>query len=86
MATIDIRQGQPDGYRCGNCIFWELSGYAESNQQELGVSGYSTDGRVSNCRRHAPAAVNPDREPGATAVWPTTNVNHLCGDWKWRYG
>ena len=70
--------------RCGTCRFWELSGYGESNNMELGVSGYHADGTVSNCRRYAPAAQDPKRYPGATADWPTTRRDAVCGDWEAR--
>lgn len=42
-------------------------------------------GTTRICRRRAPAAQAPGQMGNLhpTALWPTVNVNHWCGDWEW---
>lgn len=70
--------------RCGTCRYWELSSYAEREGLESGVSGHHCNGSVSNCRRHAPGALDRERYPSATARWPATEREAWCGDWEDR--
>ena len=76
---------------CGNCGYWPLSPYGQAcwERGELnepsGLHGHQTDGSVSDCRRHAPCAIRPQRESyDASAQWPRTARTDSCGDFKWR--
>jgi hypothetical protein len=63
--------------RCELCRFWETNGYG-------GVGGPHCDGSASNCRRHAPQHIAPERYPSANVRWVTTNRNDWCGDFEPR--
>jgi len=74
---------------CANCRFWPLSGYGETVWKNdygrpSGISGFQTDGSVSDCRRHAPTELNQERRPGETAIWPRTLATDYCGDFERR--
>lgn len=70
---------------CGNCAFWPLGGFQHDwkGAEPLGISGYSTDGTVSECRRHAPIGLKED-SPGATRRFPKTEKRDFCGDFERR--
>lgn len=71
---------------CGNCAYWPLGGYQHDwkGAQPLGAGGPHTDGTVSECRRHAPLAVNTARYPSADRLFPSTNRTDFCGDFELR--
>ena len=54
---------------CEGCAFWRQ------------------DGQDGQCKRHAPRAVlliDPGEDASAVTVWPWTEPNDWCGDWKQR--
>ena len=67
---------------CGNCAFWPINPYSEG--MPYGMKGPHTDGTVSDCRRHAPREISPQRYPSDTAQWPTTKRDDCCGDFELR--
>jgi hypothetical protein len=71
---------------CGNCRYWPLAGYQHDWEgcEPSGIGGHATDGSVSDCRRNAPAAVQADRYPSATALWPQTEKTACCGEFELR--
>lgn len=85
MMAQDLTGKAEREERCGNCKFWELSGYARMNDIEGGVGGHHCDGSVSNCRRHAPGMIDATRDRiHDRAEWPTTRKDAWCGDWAAR--
>ena len=57
---------------CEGCAFWRQDGQ---------------DGQDGQCKRHAPRAVllvDPGEDANAVIVWPWTEPNDWCGDWKQR--
>lgn len=76
--------------KCGNCMFWPLSPFGQgewdrkNNFPPSGIGGYATDGTVSDCRANPPMAMNGDRYPGKTAIWPQTERWDWCGQFKKR--
>lgn len=81
---------------CGNCQFWQLSGYGQREWLEgsygrytspTGSGGNHCDGGYSTCRRHAPTQAAP-KNGGVTAhaIWPETAREDWCGDFQQRHG
>jgi hypothetical protein len=74
--------------RCELCRFWPLSSYSNGKigDKYYGIGGHHTDGSVSDCRRRAPAMVDPHRDAHlwGSARWPTTKREDWCGDFEAR--
>lgn len=51
---------------CATCMFW-----AEGE-----------NGRTGECRRHAPPARSTEKMTGAYALWPLTEPDQWCGEWR----
>lgn len=66
--------------RCESCRFWPAK---RETYGTYGLHGPSTDGSVSDCRRHSPRDVQ-DATPryAANAVWPQTRREDWCGEYE----
>lgn len=74
---------------CGNCAFWPLKPYQHDwkGAEPLGISGYATDGTVSECRRYAPRQPQYDEySPGSNRAFPKTERTDFCGEFTPRGG
>lgn len=65
--------------KCKTCKYWQRDSHGS------GVQGYHTDGKHSNCRRHAPVFAGSETTDsifaGRGTVWPVTAADDWCGDY-----
>ena len=62
---------------CAGCRYWFLI-------RPSGETSSDWAGRFGKCRRGSPVLVAEDSIPPDLAVWPTTQAEDWCGEWRER--
>lgn len=67
---------------CASCQWWNKA--RRGSWADVGPGGKSFVIEHAQCRRYAPARVSTKGDAVPDRVWPHTNANDWCGDFKAR--